>query len=203
MTRLARRRGGGFTLLEVLIALGALALILVVVITIAARSVRAANRARHLSIATELARGKMLDIEEELLKNGFQDTAETMEGDFDDEGHGYIEWEAVIEKVELPEADDLAAGMDKKGEPGAGEPTESPLAGMLSGIGGDETGTGNASMLMSQFGVVKNVLEDAIRKVTLTVTWKVGRREEKIVVVCYFTDPRAVDQALGGMGLKR
>jgi hypothetical protein len=33
------------------------------------------------------------------------------------------------------------------------------------------------------------------------VTWRSGHDDEKLVVVCYFTDPKAVDQALGAAGL--
>jgi general secretion pathway protein I len=179
-----------------MIALGALALILGVLITIAARSVRAANRAKMLTVATELARGKMLDVEESLLKDGFQETAETMEGDFSDEGFDHITWHALIEKVELPEVDDLQSAADDA--TGAGSPLGEMLGAGQGGGQGAEAAAG-ASMLMSQFGMVKGVLELAIRKVTLTVTWKVAGNEEKLEVVCYFTDPKAVDQALGGL----
>ncbi len=196
--------GGGFTLIEVMIALGVTAVMLGVFVGIASRSVRSANRARALTVATELARGKMLDIEEMLAQDGFQETAETLDGDFGEEGFREVEWEALIEKVELPEVDDMAAAAGEKaagkeGESAPMDPASSPLASMLDPSG---TGTGalGASMFASSFGMIKGVLENAIRKVTLTVSWKVGNSPESFQVICYFTDPKAVDQAMPGGG---
>lgn len=194
-----RRREHGFTLLEVMIALAILFGALVVLVGSSHANARAANRARMLTAATGLARAKMLDLEEELLQKGFQDTAETLDGDFSDEGFAKFTWEAGIEKVELPNMGDMQAtqgqGTDKAGQPGQ------PFSGASSLFGGtDPTKAMGSAVLGSQFEIVKGVLENAIRKVTLTVRWKVGHDDEHVAVTCYFTDPKAVDQATGGPG---
>ena len=201
--RAGRTRGGegGFTLLEVMIALGILLAGMVVLLDSSGRNVRASNRARALGLATNLARAKMLDIEEELLHTGFQDTAETMEGDFSDEGFPRFTWSALVEKVQLPGAGALQTAVGEAGT--QGDPGQSG-AGQAAGVAGilgtaDPTAAAGFSMIMSQFELIRGVLEQAIRRVTLTVTWKVGNREEKLTVVCYFTDPKAVDTALGGL----
>ncbi|NJK88601.1 MAG: prepilin-type N-terminal cleavage/methylation domain-containing protein [Myxococcales bacterium] len=61
----------GFTLLEVMVALSILALALTSIAGINANSFESSNYARGLTVATLLARAKMLDIELELQKDGF------------------------------------------------------------------------------------------------------------------------------------
>ena len=63
------------------------------------------------------------------------------------------------------------------------------------------TGGGNplsqsAGALASQFGIIKDVLEQGIRRVTVKVVWWEGRRPQDVTVITYFTDPRKVDQAI-------
>ena len=71
----------------------------------------------------------------------------------------------------------------------------SPNAMLLGGMGGME-GMGGmaAAIISSQFGMIKNVIEQAIRKVTLTVSWKEGRKEREFVVVTYITDANVIDR---------
>ena len=200
MTR--ARRSAGFTLLEVMIALSLLFAALVILIRASTANVRAAQHVKMVTIATELARGKMLDVEEELLHDGFQDMVETMDGDFGDEGYGHITWDATIEKVELPNVnqmqDEAKDGQkDKDGDKDTSGSGFSAVEGLLGGPGMDAASTAGATMIMSQFEMIKQVLESAIRKVTLTVRWKEAGKEESFQVVCYFTDPKAVDSAFG------
>jgi general secretion pathway protein I len=199
-----RRPQAAFTLLEVMIALGILFGALVVLIRMASANVRATHHVKMLVVTTELARAKMLDIEEELLHDGFQEMVETMEGDFEEEGYPKITWEAAIEKVELPSADQMAAEAGADGEKKAGEDESggySALEGMIGGGPGsgpmEGVGSQGAAMIMSQFGIIKGVLENAIRKVTLTVHWKEGHDQLSFQVTCYYTDPKAVDAAFG------
>ena len=58
----------------------------------------------------------------------------------------------------------------------------------------------DASFISSQFEMFRQVLEASIRKVTLTLTWKVGNEDQQMVVVCYFTDPAAMQEVLPGVG---
>jgi general secretion pathway protein I len=200
MTDLRHQRG--FTLVEVMIALAILFGALVMMLSRVTADVQSTNRAKLLSAATELARGKMFDIEEELLFKGFQDTAEDMEGDFSDDGFPRYTWKAKVEKVELPALQQLQAGQvqgsakkEGEGEGGVG----SGLTGLMGAGGGNATKAAGASALAGSFDMISKILEQAIRKVTLTVTWRAGKHEETLVVVCYFTDPKAVDQGLGGL----
>jgi general secretion pathway protein I len=199
------RRLGGFTLLEVMISLAILGAALVVLLRLSTSDIRASHRAKLLTIATGLARAKMLDLEEELLRTGFQETAEEMEGDFSEEGQPRFTFAALVEKVELPDAAELAAGMEGEDEKPAGStPPPSPLdeknqENLLGLAGGSSSGALGAGMVQLYFPLVRPVLENAIRKVSLEVRWKIGGEQDSLKVIAFFTDTKAIDLAAQAM----
>lgn len=97
-----RSRSAGFTLLEVLVALAILGLGLVVILSSQAGLFSSASRGEHLTVASNLLRCKMSEIELTLAQKGFSLTDENDEGDCcEDESEGYTcSWK--IERVELP-----------------------------------------------------------------------------------------------------
>jgi general secretion pathway protein I len=130
---------GGFTLLEVLVALAILGLGLVVILSSQAGLFSSASRGEHLTVASNLMRCKMSEIELMLAQKGFSLTDENDEGDCcEDESEGYsCSWK--IERVELPPLPEssgdqdggapgpagsagLALGTPPAGGPGAGGP---------------------------------------------------------------------------------
>ena len=93
----------GFTLLEVMLALALLGMALTVLIKSAAGNIFNAQQAHMMGVVTDLARGKMYDLEEKLLKDGFTDTEQHEEDlTFSDEGWPSIHYSYKIELVELP-----------------------------------------------------------------------------------------------------
>jgi len=164
----SRRLGRGFTLIEVMIGLALLGLALTVLIKSAAGSIFNARQAQMMGVVTDLARAKMYDLEEELIKDGFNETG-LSDGDdactdfepFDDEGWSGVSWCAKIVQVELPSWDKLqdlskagsgsgsggAAGSGSAlgsafGEPPTGGFGDSALGGMMSMLGGGFGGGG-------------------------------------------------------------
>ena len=103
---LRRRSSGGasagFTLLEVLVALAILGLGLVVILSSQAGLFSSASRGEHLTVASNLLRCKMSELELSLAQKGFSLTDENDEGECcEDESEGYTcSWK--IERVELP-----------------------------------------------------------------------------------------------------
>jgi prepilin-type N-terminal cleavage/methylation domain-containing protein len=210
------RRDRGFTLLEVMLALSILAVTLVGLLGRTTGNVRLTQESAMRGTAAALARGQMYEIEDHLLREGFQDLDQNLEGDFQEQGWPQIHWEAAIEKVEIPGMEGMKAMQGGAGEPGAegdgGEGQTQGAGGMigsilsmggLGGMGGGEGGEDtsvDAAMISSQFEMFRQVLEASIRKVTLTVTWKVGNEDQQMVVVCYFTDPDAMQKVLPGLG---
>jgi prepilin-type N-terminal cleavage/methylation domain-containing protein len=202
-------RARGFTLLEVMLALSILAVTLVGLLGRTTGNVRLTQESAMRGTAAALARGQMYQIEDELLREGFQDLDQNLEGDFEEQGWPQIHWEAAIEKVEIPGLDAMKAMQGGAGEAGAeGQDPDAQagggVLGQFLGMGGGGEGAEDTSMdaafISSQFEMFRQVLEASIRKVTLTLTWTVGNEEQEMVVVCYFTDPAAMQEVLPGIG---
>lgn len=225
---MTRRTSRGFTLLEVMIGLALLGLALTVLIKSAAGSIFNAEQAHMMGIVTDLARAKMYDIEEVLLKDGFTDTDQSQESEecFTDEGWPNVCYSYSVKEPEMPTLEELSqmgqakaerlaaeagsagsAALGSDGEPlvGGGDFANSALGGMMAQIGMDPTaltsGVESAaagSMLQSQYQMFQEVLKVSIRKVTLTVTWSVLGSKRDMKVVAYFTDPLAMNKTLLG-----
>jgi general secretion pathway protein I len=190
--RRGRRSEQAFTLIEVMVSLAILALSLTVISQAQQASMRQVLRSKMMTVATLLAREKMVDLEEDLFKEGFSDFEEEEKGDFDEEGFSHYKWVLKFDKIELPKSID---GQGLGDEDGDG-------AGSGAGAGGAAaTGMGmlGGKMMSQQFEMFRNVIENAIRRVSLKVTWKEGRRARAITVVAYFTDPRKIDAAGAGI----
>jgi len=76
----------GFTLLEVIIALGILAGAMVVLVDNQAMAVLATGEANRLTVATNLAQEKMMEVQLTLERQGFGEQDIEEDGDFDDFG---------------------------------------------------------------------------------------------------------------------
>jgi len=227
MSRARRIRVGGFTLVEVMLALAILGAALVVLVKSIAGNVTAAQDSFYMGIATDLARGKMYDIEEDLMQEGFQETVQEIDGDFSEEGWAMVTWKAKIEPVELPSYDTLM-GL-AKGEGGAGEGAgsgsgsgsgdgagsgesnvdkfqSSALGGMLGMMGGGGEGPTSAGeattggFIQGQYTLVQQVLKQAIRKITLTINYDTGLHKETFDVILYVTDAAGMQKVLGNLG---
>src|ERR1043166_393320 len=133
----ATQRARGFTLLEVMIPLAVPGLGLTVLIKSAAGNIFNSQQAHMIGVVTDLARAKMYDIEEKLLKDGFSDTEQHEEDQpFTDEGWPSIHYSYKIELVELPNYDALQALVQGKGS-GAGSGTSGTSGGSDEGSGQD------------------------------------------------------------------
>ncbi len=165
---MSAKQDKGFTLLEVMIGLALLGFALTVLIKSAAGSIFNARQAQMMGVVTDLARGKMYDLEETLIKDGFTDTGLADADDactdykpFEEEGWPNVEWCAKIEQVELPSWDKLqsmaagsGSGSNARRGSGAGSGSDgevpsgfqdSALGGMLSMLGGGFSGGGSSS----------------------------------------------------------
>lgn len=213
----ARERG--FTLLEVMVAIAILGLGLAVILTAQTGLFSSSKRAATLSTAVGLARCKMNEIEEELLRQGFQLTTEDEEGPCceDDESELRCKWS--ISTVTLPELGagggaDAGAGAPE-GEEGASsmlslegldqakdELAQGDTAGAIGGLsgllGGASAGAGPSlgagALAPLAMGLIwpnlKAMLEASIRKVTVRVVWKEGSLERDLSVTQYVTNPQ-------------
>ncbi len=219
-----------FTLLEVMVAVAILGLGLVTILTAQTGLFSSSKRSATLSQAVGLARCKMSEIEEELLRDGFSLTSEDEEGPCCEDEASALRCKWSIITVELPDLEEGALGGADAGA--AEESPASPLdalggasdqlmsgntssaveglTGMLGGgsTGGPSMGAGAlAPMAMSLiYPQLKGMLEASIRKVTVRVVWSEGETERDLSVTQYLTNPQQgglldVDESgAGGQG---
>ncbi|HEY4179797.1 MAG TPA: type II secretion system protein [Kofleriaceae bacterium] len=148
-----RASQNGFTLLEVMFALAILGMALVVLIRSSAGNIIAARQAQMMGVATDLARAKMYDVEETLIKDGFNETGLAKDNDkcdkwekFNEEGWPSIEWCAQVFEVELPSWDQIQQ-LQKTAMSGSGSGMTG--SGMIANAGlGSGSGAGSGGGFM-------------------------------------------------------
>ncbi|HSY40334.1 MAG TPA: hypothetical protein VLA79_12420, partial [Polyangia bacterium] len=157
--------------------------------SIVTNNVRSTNHAKMTTAATFLARTKMVEIEDEILDNGFTDNDESKAGTFRDLGYPQFRFDTLIERIELP------SDMGQKARDQATTQTQDskdPMS-MLTGFMG--------GMMSSFIDPVRMGLQESVRKVTVRVLWdEHGRRDQTLEVVQYLTDPAKLDLALNPGG---
>jgi general secretion pathway protein I len=174
----------GFTLLEVMVAVAILALGLTSIFSSEVGAMHIASRAKHLNVGTLLARCKLGEIEEQIAREGLPaiDDAERDECCEDAEVEGFTcEWK--IERVVLPDVPD-----------GQEEGEENAAQQALAGAGGvaDLAANGLDSGLLADlamsiaFPALKTSIEDQVRRATVTVHWREGKRDSSFDVVRFF-----------------
>jgi general secretion pathway protein I len=184
-----------------------------------------AKRAERLSLATNVARCRMSELELELLSKGYPLIDQESEGDCcmsESSEEGFrCSWK--IQRIELPEPPgaegETDGGLDlgtdntgtfgplldlqEKGPSALGESAD--LGTLAESFGAASTGTdGLVSMVMGiVYPSLKPMLEASIRKIVVTVSWKDGVKEQKLVVTQFVTDPRQGEldpEAAEGLG---
>jgi general secretion pathway protein I len=189
----------GFTLLEMMIAMAILSGALTWLVMGMSRNIQAENHAKLLSTATFLARGKMVEFEDELFLKGFSEFTSEPPCDLDKKNFPRFTCKIVVDKVELPSAEQIQTVLTKAQEAnstlGGSDDKKPPPASGKSSAAGSPMSMG-AGALASQFGIIKDVLEQGIRRITVQILWNEGRVKRDLSLVAYYTDVRKVDQAI-------
>lgn len=182
------------TLIEVIIALVMLAIGLTALFSSEVSAVKVSARAWKLNVATLLARCKMAEVEEKMLKEGFPALLDKGRDPCceDAKVEGFrCEWK--VERIVLP---DLAqAGIDENGAEGAEDSAPDPLDQLTdqfqgAGAAGDPTGgissaigsgVGDSAMagiaMSYAFPIFKPTIEDRVRRATVKVIWDEGDKQ--------------------------
>lgn len=217
MSARRRQRGGGFTLLEVMVAIAILAMSLTAIFASEAGAIKMAHRARKMGIAALLVRCKMGEIEEQVAAEGLpalddSDSDACCEGA---EVDGFsCDWE--IAPIVLPDgmfgsedgelAEDSEGGGEDKKALSPAERMKEEASGLdaTSVLSGSGTGGLASAALGLVFPVLKPSFEQQIRRATVTVHWKEGDVEHSFDVTQYMVsdqpivDPNLLQQQLQG-----
>jgi prepilin-type N-terminal cleavage/methylation domain-containing protein len=190
-----------FTLLEVMVAIAVLAVGVVVLLQSQARSILMAQQARTLTVATMLARGKLLDCEADLMKKGFSIGDYKEMGRFDDEKYPQFLWECHAYKPDLPMPD--AADFAEAPSASAMGTGSDPMSGMPA----DPSGGMAMGMMGPVLGQISQVVGESIRELAVIVRWQEGIMWESLIVTTHVVDTNGVNaiaqqmQALTGGGI--
>ncbi len=191
MTVRGCKQTAGFTLMEVVVAMMILAMSLTVLLQAQVSSLNNAGKARDMTIATVLARSKMIDMEQKLFDEGFTMGEVNEEGDFGEEGHPDYKWKYRLSEIEI----DLSMLTSMCGKFGGGDDAEAGgCESMLSGFGAP------LETLMTQIG-------KSLRLGELTVSWNSGKYDGSMTVRALMsrddmalTPEGAATDATGGTG---
>lgn len=177
-----RKRSEGFTLIEVMIAVAILGLGLTAIFSSEWTAIHMGHSAQKMNIAALLARCKMGEIEEQVMREGFP-AVDDSGSDACCEG-GEIEGftcEWSIDRVVLPDA--YLEGAENEGDGALGElssvasdeGTQTGALDSMLGGGGAIAGGGMAEMAIGiAFPVMKPAIEEQVRRATVTVQWEAG-----------------------------
>jgi general secretion pathway protein I len=211
----------GFTLLEVVVAIAILGLGLTAILGAQVGLFSNATRAEKLTVASNLARCQMEEVEHEILREGFPVFDEKEEGDCCDDGGERVEGFhclTQIERVVLPDPSsvlDEDAGTpsdDNMGPLGVltklqqnqltpgGSSDPSSLQDISKAIGESASTEGMGPLVMGMaYPSLKPMLEASIRRLTVTVEWSEGVRTRDLKVTQFIAYPQlgGLDQAAG------
>jgi general secretion pathway protein I len=204
-----KSRQGGFTLLEVVVAMAILSLALMAIFDLNSTAVSMHSYTKKLTVASLLARGKMVDLEQKLVDEGFPMDDDEESGDFSDEGWPTFKWRA---RILAPDTANLSPEqvigalfnipMGGGGEGGGG------LGGLMSmfaggGGGADPLAGGGgaaaglaamgpmAGLAQGQFTQMVQQIGQSVREVHLTVYWKDGNQVESFDLVTHIVATNA------------
>jgi len=210
-------RTRGFSLLEVMVALAIFGLMLSGILAAQAGLSASNKKAAHMGEATTLARCKMTELEEKLLKLGYPAIDDIDNGVVCCEGADTATFtcDYKVEKVTMPDPPtstmDMDGGMSKlmgmggdAGPAGGASLDFDGGLGSISGALGMGAGSGGAGgMIDMAMGIVypmmKPMMEASIRRITITVRWKEGPNPQEFVLAQFVTNPQSGGFMGGGM----
>lgn len=207
-----RRRGAGFTLLEVMVALALLAAALMAIADLSGNALRNHAYARDLTAATLLARGKMAELEQKYEDEGFRDFDQLEDGDFSDAGRPDVRWhlELLRPNADLS-ADQLVAMMT-----GSGIDPQDLVAKLMGGGAAAAAGSSSGpsqptttasgpalgaitALIQTQVTAFGETLKQSFREMRLTVSWRDGNTPRSFTVTTHLVvlNPKAPGGARG------
>jgi general secretion pathway protein I len=186
----------GFSLLEVMVALAILGISLTVIMNGNINAIASVERIEGMTQATLLARAKMLDLERELNKEGFNVDDEDRDGDFGDQKHPEIKWRAQVKviKVQTDRIMEMATSLTgDAANGGAGGNAGGAAAGAAGALGG----MGDITTLLAPLVTpVAQGIGQNMRLVVLEVSWPEGKKARGSFKVNAIVTSKALKQTV-------
>jgi prepilin-type N-terminal cleavage/methylation domain-containing protein len=167
-----QNKNEGFTLLEVMIAIGVLAIGIGAILVAENNSLDVTLRAKRMTTVATLAKNTVIEAERELQGKTFDEVHEETSGKFDAPYTDYS-WERKIKKVEFPEIAAKAGGAE------AGDDGKSP-----NGADTQVTVPGVERVVK----IATQYLSKSSREITVTIKWTEKKEEQKYTVSQYWVD---------------
>jgi hypothetical protein len=143
----------------------------------------ATRYARDITVVALLAEHQIIDLEFRHRRDGWVNSDFKIEGDFSDEGYPDIKFSCVVHFIEMPEYNELLAGKEELDE-AQGKSDDNVL----------DAGDRAFGALGMVWSIVKNAIENSIRKADCTVTWMQGKIEQEYTIETFWTDPAGLLQ---------
>lgn len=154
------RGTGGFTLLEVLIAMTILTMTLTSILSVQSSAIDASTRAKEMNVVAMLAKNQMIETEFMIEGKEFKDVNTEDSGQFAEPFQDYS-WTRKVKELKFP-----ALG--------------------FGGGGDDDSGGGDAVEMLSK--LFAKFLSDAIREVDVSIQWKQGASVRTFTVSTYWVN---------------
>lgn len=204
MLRLRKSTSQGFTLLEVLVAISLLAMGLIVLLDAQGGGIQMTRYAKHLSVATQLARARMAflmqQIEDQKVPFGLSKSS-CKDGDFADEGKAFegYKWKYCIKKVEIATPTNLpglGGGDQKSGDDANSEAKLSSAKALMGSMGINVNKDTDPSSILSSLGPMMGMLQaqmktvfkqlqESLREIQVVVSWKQDGRTYRMAVTTH------------------
>jgi len=166
MNLFSHKREAGFTLLEVMIAIGILAIGIGAILVAENNSLDVTLRAKRMNTVATLARNILVEAEREIQGKPFTEVRTESFGKFDAPFADYS-WERKIKEITFPKI-------------------LSPNNGGAEGKSGENAGADpNVERVVK---IATNYLSKASREVTITILWKDKGEDQKYSVSQYWVD---------------
>jgi len=181
---------GGFTLLEVMIAVAILGISMTSLLTSQMASIRATRYAQAITSVAFLAEYQLIEVEWLMEKDGgWVREDRNYEGNFSEQGWPDTKYKCLVDFIELPDYSKLRAAKDAAAQDTDGR------SGVYYKSAGDQAFTA----LGLVWPMVKRSIENSIRKVVCTVTWQEGKHKHEVQVSTFWTEPERLS-AVPGLG---
>ncbi len=174
----------GFTLLEVMIALAILAVSFTTLLGTQSQALIITSYVRDVTVASFLARGKLVELEHHYKTEGFGTFDEEEDGDFGDEGYPSFKWQVKLEKIEADEGvlEEITAQLPQDPDAIKDQMTSAgPFAG--ADLGGLNF---NPGMIFQGLPLFLEQLGEKVRRVSFEVQWPEGRKGKRTMTVNTF-----------------